>query len=285
MFRAGLIAVLVFASLGILGATEFNWGIKYGIGSSTMHGDHKAYELRYDIFEHTATGVNPGYIVIRSGENSDGIAQNAGAYASVLLSRKTDSVSLRTELVWHRYVYNHEFKNAAPLGSSLILAQSFGDTLRGRIEGKADYITIPLLLSLNQELSEERKQGSYQGAFLYMGPSLSFLVNQEQASFGGIAALEKQVENFVQASLSDADPATYYNSRRRKVGSDTFVSTKADLVVGAGFTLKDILQFGIGKDEFVFDFRYTIGMNELGDSGIRDALTLRSIMFSVGCRL
>jgi hypothetical protein len=285
MFRAGLSAILMLASLGILGATEFNWGIKYGIGNSSLHGSDKAYELRYDIFEHTATAMNPGYVVIRSKENSGGFSQNAGAYASILLARKTDSVRLNTELLWQRFVYNHEFKEAIPGSSSLILAQSFGDTLRGRIEGSADYITIPLLISLHQELSEEKKLQHYQGAFVYLGPSVSFLVNQERAAFGGIAALDKQVESFVQDSLNDADPATYYSAQRQKVGSDAFVSTKTDLVIGVGFTLKDILQFGIGKDEFVFDFRYTIGMNDLGDSGIRDAFTLRSIMLSVGCRL
>jgi hypothetical protein len=56
-------------------------------------------------------------------------------------------------------------------------------------------------------------------------------------------------------------------------------------VIGAGFTLKDILGFGLGKDVFDFDFRFNLGLNELGDSGYRDAVTLRSIMFSVGARL
>lgn len=285
MFKAGLIAILTLASLGFLGAAEFDWGLKYGLGNSSMHGGDKAYELRYDISEHTATAVNPGYIIIRSKENSGGFSQNAGAYASLLLSRKTDSVRLSTELLWHRYVYNHEFKDAIPSTSSLILAQSFGDTLRGRIEGTADYFTLPVLLRLHQELSEAQKAKSYQGAFVYLGPSISFLLNQEQALYGGISAMDQLVDSFVENSLTDADPVTYYSSKKQKVGSDSFVSTKTDLVIGAGFTLKDILQFGIGKDEFVFDFRYTIGMNELGDSGIRDAFTLRSIMLSIGCRL
>lgn len=285
MFKARLIAILILASLGFLGATEFDWGLKYGLGSSSMHGSSEAYELRYDLFKHTPSMVNPGYVMIRSKENSSGFSQNAGVYASLLLSRKTDSLKLRSELLWHRYVYSHEFKDAIPSASSLLLAQTFGDTLKGRIEGTVDYITIPVLLSLHQELSEEKKTKNFQGAFVYLGPSFSFLLNQEQASYGGVGAMDQHVNNFVENSLIDSDPATYYSSQKQKVGSDSFVSTKTDLVIGAGFTLKDILQLGIGKDEFIFDFRYTIGMNELGDSGIRDALTLRSFMFSIGYRL
>ena len=45
------------------------------------------------------------------------------------------------------------------------------------------------------------------------------------------------------------------------------------------------LVVGIGKDEFVFDLRLTFGMNKLGDSGVRDAVKLRSLIFSIGAKL
>ena len=55
--------------------------------------------------------------------------------------------------------------------------------------------------------------------------------------------------------------------------------------MGAGFALKDLFGFGLGKDEFVFDLRYKGSLDDLGDSGLRDAVGLRSIMLYIGCRL
>lgn len=285
MHRAGLISILVLMSLGSLWSLDLDWGIKYGMGSSTLHGDDSAYELNYELYEH---GTNPGYlgyIRLRSHENKDGLAQNAGLYASLPIVRQTHSVRLHTELLWHRYKYNYHFMEHAPSVSNLILASVFADTLTGRIEGTADYLSIPIFISFNQGLPEEQLQKSYQGAHIYVGPSFSLLMNQENNLYGGIEALEQQVKSFTTASLNDGTPDDYYSYEKKQSGSDEFTDFKTDLVVGAGFALKDIFQFGIGKDEFVFDFRFTMALNDLGNAGFRDAITLRSIMFSLGCKL
>lgn len=285
MYRAGLIAILVLMSLGSLWSLELDWGIKYGLGSSILQGYDRAYELNYDLYE---LGTNPnylGYIRLRSHENKDGLAQNAGLYASLPIAQQTHSVRLHTELLWHRYKYNYQFKEHAPSVSNLIFASALADTLTGRIEGTADYLSLPIFISLNQGLSEEQLQKSYQGAHIYVGPSFSLLLNQENNLYGGIKSLEAQVQNFVTASLTDDNPDDYYSYEKKQTGSDEFTDFKTDLVVGAGFALKDIFQFGLGKDEFVFDFRFTMALNDLGNAGFRDAITLRSIMFSLGCKL
>jgi hypothetical protein len=271
--------------LSSLWSAGLDWGIKYGLGSSSLHGDDKNYELRYDIYEHAATTTDLGYLRLRAQKNEGGISQNAGVYASLMLTRKVDSVSLHTELLWQRYAFSHKFQGAPLSTNNLLLASTFADTLKGRIDRTVDYITLPIMIRLNQELSEEKKQNNYQGAFVYLGPSFSVKLDQNNNSHNGIKALEQDVDNFVQDSLSDADNSSYYSSTRQNSGSDKLTAFKTDLVIGTGFTLKDIFNFGIGKDEFVFDFRFTMGINDLGDNSVRNAITLRSIMFSIGSRL
>lgn len=283
--RAVLITVLVLFSIGCLWSLDFDWGLKYGIGGSELFGSDKDYELRYDIDELGASPGELGYLRLRSQENDTGISHNAGLYGSILLTRKVDSIRLHTELLWQRLAYTHEFTGAVPLTNSALLAESFADSLKGSITGTADYITVPVLISLNQGLPADKLEGHYQGAFIYGGAAFSLLLNQDSELQGGVNALNSSVENFVQDSLSDSDPTSSYTSERLESGSDKFGSYKTDLVAGIGFRLKDLFQFGIGKDEFVFDLRLTLGVNDLGDSGFRDAISLRSLIFSVGTKL
>ena len=176
---------------------------------------------------------------------------------------------------------NHHFNEAEINAGSAFLVENFPGTVSGRIEHRIDYLSLPILISLNQELPEAQKEKSYQGAFAYIGPSFSYKLDQSHSAFGGISGLEH-----LAASISAANATEPYHSSEKLLnGTDELSSFKTDLVIGAGFALKDILGFGLGKDVFDFDFRFTVGLNELGDSSYRNAITLRSIMFSVGSRL
>jgi len=281
MYRAALIVIICLASMGSLWSLDLAWGIKYGIGSSTMHGNDRDYEIRYDS-EYYADHSDDGSLIVRSQEVKDGFSQNAGLYASTKLLKKTDSLGLRAELLWHRHVFNAQFKDALISTSSVYLTENYAGNVSGRVEHTADYLSLPILISLNQELTEEQITKSFQGANVYLGPSFSFLMKQSRSTFGGVHALETEL-NFPEGVVV-GDP-TYYVDTRVPNGTDELQSLKTDFVIGAGFTLKDILGFGLGKDVFDFDFRFNLGLNELGDADYRDVITLRSIMFSVGARL
>jgi hypothetical protein len=189
-----------------------------------------------------------------------------------------------TEVVWHRYVFNQHFDDSVPNTSNPILAAAFGDTLGGRIETTVDYITVPLLISFNQVLPEEQEQQQYQGAFIYAGPSFSYLIYQSLQSYGGFNSLEESMDDLTNV-ISNPDPSVSYSYTRKENGCDKLKDFKTDLVFGTGFALKDLFGFGLGTDEFVFDLRFTIGLDNLGDSGWRNAFNLRSILLSAGCRL
>lgn len=285
MFRVVLAALVLLVAQNILWAGELNWGIKYGLGTSTLRGEEIDYELRYDILE---AGQNPsdfGYLKLRSHETSSNISHQAGAYVSVPMIRNRDSISLHAELLWHRYAFSYRFADSPLSTNQLLLAAEFADTLSGSIDKTMDFITLPVMLRLNQELAEEDKQKAYQGAFLYLGPSFSFLVNNHSLTKNGIRALDQDIADFVSDSQSDADPNQAYASRKVDSGTDELSAVKTDFVIGAGINLKNIFNLGIGKDEFTFDIRYTTGMHDLGGAPSRKAFVFRSIMFSIGSRL
>jgi hypothetical protein len=285
MFKARLVLIVIICSLSWLGAENLEWGLKYGIGTSSLQGADRDYQLRYDITQHGVTPGDLGYIVLRSNDRASGVSQAAGVYLSTMLFRKTDSIRLKSELIWQRFQYEQVFKDVTPAVSSPVLAARFSDALRGSVLSKVDYLALPVLISFNQELAEEQKEKSYQGAFIYGGPSFSLLLKHDAKAEAGIQALDQRVRLFTQESATDGDPSSYYTYQRRNSGSDDFVKSKTDLVLGAGFALKDVFQFGIGKDEFIFDLRYTLSLNDLGDGDARNALRLNSFMFNVSCKL
>lgn len=278
-------ATVLLALAGWLVAGDFEWGVKYGLGGSSVIGEDAAHEIRYDI---STEGVSPGdlgYLRLQSADTEGKTSHNAGLYCSFQLARKVDSVRLRTELVWHRYSYSYLYKGRAVDTNSLLLAADFGDTLTGHVDQTTDYLSLPVLFTLKQELSAEDKKGNYQGAFVYFGPSLSLLIGNKQTATGGVGALDGRVDDFVQASYTDADPTQNYASQAVNSDSDKLLAYKADLVVGLGFGLKDLFQFGIGKDEYEFDLRLTTGLHSLGNGDQRKALAFRSVVFSIGIRL
>lgn len=285
MYRAGFLVVLCLVTLTGLWSNDLEWGLKYGIGSSTLHGPDEDYVYRYDFYLDESLMQDLGSVSVRSDENDSGLAHNAGVYANIILTRKTDSIRLGSELLWQRYSYSHSFKNARMNPSSILLAEVFTDSLSGKIDRTVDYLSLPILLSFHQELSEEKKAQSYQGAFVYLGPAISLKLSQSHSSTSGVRGFEGTLQNYLESVSNDGNDATPGLAIKQKSGSDKYLALKSDFVFGAGFTLKDIFGFGFGKDTFDFDFRVTMGLNELGDTSIRDAIILRSLIFSVGYRL
>ena len=282
-----LVAVffLVALSAGMLWSIDLEWGLKYGLGSSNLSGSEKGYELGYDISSVGAVNAPFGYLTLTSATTEAGTAQNAGVFCSFQVARKTDALRLQAELNWERFRYKYLFEESALSTDNLLLATEFPDTLKGSIRGTVDYLSLPLLIRLQQGLSEEQKDGQFQGAYIYLGPSIGFVISNQSASQGGIKALESDLDEFVLASQTDSDLSQSYASVKRESGTDKMLSYKTDLVMGLGFGLKDIFQLGIGKDGFVFDLRYTLGLHDLGKAPVNKAFRMRSIVVSIGVLL
>lgn len=283
MFKVTLAAILVLLSHSFLWSGELNWGIKYGLGSSTLQGEEKDYELRYDIMKTGGATNETGYLKVRSSKTNSGTSQQFGAYCSFPLAREHDSISLHTELLWHHYAFSYDFEGVLNT-NQIELASAFADTLMGEIDKSLDYLTIPVLLRMNQVLSAEELQRSYQGAFVYLGPSVSILLHNGTSTKQGVNALDQDVADYVQQSNTE-NPGFLYESKKVESGTDKPGLLKTDFVIGGGFTLKDLFKMGVGKDEFVFDIRFTAGVHSLGDAPARNAFSLRSVMFSIGSRL
>ena len=285
MRKLAVICIIALVTVGGLWSIELNWGIKYGLGSSKLTGDDRGYELGYNLESVGAVNAPLGYLTLNSRKIESGSAQNLGLFGSINLVKKTDSVGLQAELLWERFRYEHIFEGRMLSTNNILLATEFADTLEGSIQRTVDYVTLPILLRLQQELTEEQKGGQYQGAYVYLGPSFGITLSNATSSKGGIKALETDIDEFVLASQTDADVANSYVSKRRKSGSDKLLAYKTDLVMGLGFGLKDIFQLGLGKDGFVFDLRYTAGLHDLGKANLRKAFRMRSIVVSVGVLL
>lgn len=170
MHRARLSAILCLVSLSSLWSAGLDWGIKYGMGFSSLQGADKYYELRYNIYEHSASSTALHYLRLRAEEDKGGLAQNTGVYTSSMLTRKGDSVSLHTELLWQRYAFSHRFQDAPLSSDDGHLSSVFADVFEGRIERTVDYLTLPVLISLNQEIIEEERHENHDAAFIYLGP-------------------------------------------------------------------------------------------------------------------
>jgi hypothetical protein len=285
MRKLAVICIVLSVTVAGLWSLDLSWGIKYGLGSSNLNGEDRTYELGYDIQNVGVVNAPLGYLTLNSLRSESGTAQSLGLYGSVHLVKETDSVRLQTELLWERFRYEYLFEGSALSTNSLLLATQFADTLQGSIRKTVDYLSLPLLIRLQQELTEEQQGGEYQGAYIYLGPSIGILVSNSSGSRGGIKALESNIDSFVLASQTDADAGQSYVSERRESGSDQLLSYKTDLVMGLGFGLKDIFQLGLGKDSFVFDLRYTAGLHDLGKAPIRKAFRMRSIVVSIGVML
>ncbi|MDZ4121234.1 MAG: hypothetical protein U1C33_02340, partial [Candidatus Cloacimonadaceae bacterium] len=214
----------------------------------------------------------------------NGAAHNFGAYYTRFLVKQKDSVWLHSELIWQRYNITYNFSGRTINTDNLLLANAFADTLSGSIDTTVDYITIPVLIKLRQELAE-RPDRHYEGAFIYFGPAFSLAINSNTTKHKGISALDQNVSSFVAESYTDSDPSTVYSARERTSGTGKVLAHKTDFVLGLGFHIKDILELGLGRDEYVIDCRLTGGLYPIGDGDSKTEFKLRSVVLSLGVRI
>jgi hypothetical protein len=267
-----LLPILVFCTLG---AQTFEWGVRYMGGVSSLMGADDSYVLHYDLHD---SGTYYGYLKAESETASVGYAQGAGLYFMKRLTKEQDSIWLQPELLWHRYSFNYDFENRAMSSDNALLSVAFADTLKGSIHHTVDYISIPLLFKLRQEMPENRKNEQFQGAYLYFGPSYSFLLEQTQSYKDGIKDFESDLESYVAGNPG-------MSSGLCENGADQLLSHKLDLVVGTGFQLQDVFNLGLGKDTFSIDLRADVNLYSIGDAGMRKDFRMYSAMLSLGYRL
>ncbi|PKN73880.1 MAG: hypothetical protein CVU50_01470 [Candidatus Cloacimonetes bacterium HGW-Cloacimonetes-3] len=282
--RVILLSLSLVAIVGLF-SVEYNWGVKYGVGLSSIYGSDAAYNLHYDIRSIGATETSVGYLNLESDDADNGISHSFGAYFTSMLSKKQDSIWLQSELIWQRYNYTYKFQGRMLQTDNLMLANTFADTLNGKIKQTMDYITIPLLLKLKQDSHANVLDGHFDGAYIYFGPSLSVLVNNKSEKHRGVKALEDDIADFVADSYNDADATQAYASSRQESAGDKVLFHKTDLVFGMGFNIKNIFNMGIGKDEFNIDFRFNTGMYPVGDASTNTEFKLYSAMLSIGVKL
>lgn len=279
-----MLSVFLATIIGLF-SLEYELGVKYGLGTSSAFGNESGYELLYNISSIGATTDDFGFIKLRSEETKRGLSHNAGAYFSFRMIKKVDSVWLQSEVLWQRYGYSYDFRNRAPYSNNPVLASAFADTLRGSIDQTLDYITVPVLLKLKQELPSDAPESTYNGAYIYFGPSFSWLMENKSQSNRGIKALDNAIDGFVSDSVIDADPNHMYSSIRTETASDKVLPRKIDYVIGLGFNLKNIFNMGIGKDEFTIDCRFNAGMQPIGNGSTQKEFRLYSVLLSLGVKI
>ncbi len=282
--RVILLSLSLVAIVGLF-SLDYDWGVKYGVGLSSISGSDAAYNLHYDIRSIGAAETSFGYLNLESDEADNGISHSFGAYITSMLTKKQDSIWLQSELIWQRYNYSYNFEGRELQTDNLVLANAFADTLNGKIKQTMDYITIPVLFKLKQDSHANTVDGHYDGAYIYFGPSLSVLINNSSEKYRGVKALEDDIADFVAASYNDADSTHRYASSRKESGGDKVLFHKTDLVFGMGFNIKNIFNMGIGKDEFNIDFRFNTGMYPVGDASSKTEFKLYSAMLSLGVKL
>lgn len=264
---------------------EIDWGVKYGAGYSSIIGKDLRYNLHYDFTVIDTATTNLGYLKLSSERSRYGVSNSGGLYLNTMLIKNIDSIWLQSELLWQRYKYAYNFQGNCLSTNSLLLSTQFADTLNGSINQTLDYITVPVLIKLKQGLSEDNKDDHYQGAFIYFGPSFSMLLSNNSTKHRGIEALDDDIAEFVDISYHDSNSAQVYSSKKYSSASDEVLTYKASYIVGFGFNLKDIFNFGFGKDEFVIDCRFDIGAHPIGNATNSKNFKLYSTILSIGCKL
>ncbi|MCB5253283.1 MAG: hypothetical protein RBR69_09785 [Candidatus Cloacimonadaceae bacterium] len=271
MKKRSIVLILTIFAVCALGAQTFEWGIKYQGGVSALTGDDDSYLLRFDLDDY---GSDYGYLQAESQTISSEYAQGAGLYMMKRLSKKVDSVWIQSEILWQRYAFSYDFEGKIPDTDNALLIVTFQDTLKGSIYHSADYISIPVLFKIRQEMSEGLGGDQFQGAYVYFGPAYSFLLGNSSSSKAGVKDLEQSLQSYVEANPG-------MSSERYENGADVLVSHKFDIVVGTGFQLKDLFKLGLGSDTFSIDLRGDISIFKLGDAKERKDFRLISGMLSL----
>jgi len=261
--------------IGVLGAETFEWGIRYMGGISSAFGEDDSHTLRYEIEN---AGVHLAYLETESNTADLTYAQGAGFYFMQCISKEKDSLWFQPELLWQRYGVRYEFEQAPLVGDNPAVLANFAPTINGHIDYTSDYISVPLLLRLKQELPEEQKQNQYQGAYIYFGPAYSYLLQQNKRIRSGVKLLDEDIAAFV-----STNPGSH--AELQESGMDKIVTHQLRLVVGTGIQLKDVFKLGLYKDTFNIDLRADMNMFKVGDAGQSKDFKLYSAMLSLGYKL
>jgi hypothetical protein len=266
-------------------ALTFDWGMKYGAGVGSAYGSEINYKLQYDFYvlslDNSTTPL--GHYLVQSKHGSIGVAQNAGLYFTFPLHQDITDISLQTELIWQRYNYKYSFDKAVPQITDSLLAGLFNHNLNGEIDTQIDYITIPVLFMLHQGIKRDPELNKTRvGVFTYAGPSFSVLINHENTPQNGVVDLNNSVADFIYTSQNDTDAIHSFICKKKTSATDKMVDLKYGFVIGMGWNLQDLMQWGIGKDEWVIDTRFEFNINELGDAMSKTNFKLYSAIVSLG---
>ncbi len=264
--------ILVFCTLS---AQTFEWGARYLGGVSSIFGANDSYILQYDL---DVSGVHHARLSTQSEAAHWRYSQGAGLYFMKRISKGVDSIWLQPELLWKRHSYGYDFDNSLIDLDNPAIAASFPSQIQGSIDHTVDYLSIPLLIKMRQDIPEDRHNDQFQGAYIYFGPAYSALLNHKQSTSEGAADLANEVYNYLTANPG-MDFEQFENA------SDTLVSHSLDVVVGMGFQLQDVFKVGLRKDTFSFDIRGDMSVFTSGDSEQRNNFRLYSVMLSLGYRL
>lgn len=272
MKKRSIVLILTIFVVCALGAQTFEWGVKYQGGVSTLMGDDDSYRLRFDLDD---SGANFGYLQAQSKQASTEYAQGAGLYMMKRIGKEVDSFWVQSEILWQRYAFSYNFRGKLPDSDNALLSLAFSDTLKGSIYHSADYISIPILFKLRQEIPEGLGSDQFQGAYIYAGPAYSILLKHNRSNKGGVKELESSLQSYL-----NANPGM--SSYRSEYGADALISHKFDIVVGTGFQIKDVFNLGLGSDTFSIDLRGDISMFNLGDAKAGKDFRLISGILSLG---
>jgi len=275
MNKKALLILFVMMLIGGISAESFEWGIRYMGGISSTFGKDDNHTLRYEIDD---SGAHLAYLEAESQSATPAYAQGAGFYFMKRISKGKDSLWLQPELLWQRYGLRHEYDQAALDSDNLAVLAGFAPTLDGRIDHTVDFISVPLLVKLRQEIPEDRRDEQFQGAYIYFGPAYSYLLQQTRKSKSGVKQLDEDISAYVAANPG-------YSYETIESGMDKLVTHQFSTVIGTGFQIKDVFRLGLYKDTFSIDLRADMSMFTIGDAGQSKDFRLYSAMLSLGYRL
>jgi hypothetical protein len=267
-----LVAGLLALCLGLF-AQGFEWGVKYGAGFSSVWGEDTVYDLNYKLTGDDAT-TN---LSIMSDKNTAGFAQNAGLFFTIPLVSDKNMLLLQPEILWQSYSYFYKYEDMVPTSSDPAVNTAFSNSQTGSVKACMDYVTVPVLLKLQQNYMDEGDENhAIVNMFGYAGPSVSYLISNYTTLKDDIKDMKEQLADYV--GNSDV-----YNSYSMvESGPDQQVDLKYDLVLGFGWNFKNVLKAGFGKDEWVLDVRADINLNSLGDNDTGNDFKLYGVTLNIG---
>ncbi len=269
----------------------FNWGMKYGAGVGSIWGNELNYKLRYEFYiQDSDQSLHPmGRYTNTSKHGSIGTSQNLGLFFSFPMHQAATTILLQPEILWQRYSYSYSFDNQYPdfieYNSDSIVVSLFNHSLTGYVDTQLDYVTVPILLMLQQNISRyTEKRTKKFSVFSYVGPSFSFLMNHKNNRSPRLDDLEDDMNQLVLDSQNDTDNYHSFIYKKISTATDDMLNLKYGFIVGFGWKLNDLYQWDIGKNEWSLDFRFDFNINDLSDTMTNSDFQLYSSTVSLGYR-